>query len=804
MGTAQSKTLTSLKSKVILTILMVIGLGTQISYAQDDVPFQFVRIGDRDGIGMGEGSNQGYVSEYGTPLNRDGMGMLYDGDYMPDLNGDGVVDANGDQVYFNEQDDSKYKAVGAIVNHTSGARFTDYSIAYGTPMTFEFDFKVKKGMVDMSANIYFNLISGDLDHDAQLKYYNENELVGSIDYAWAGKDDVNGNGDVKALYYEIKAKDVFVRTENGYHIAKVKVVYESVTDPMYYFDFFELGVTKINPDLIIKPGPAIIETSNLQITAGDTVDLIAQVTDVDYQIWKTAKKDFNWRIISDNKQDGDEFIVNANGKTSFTATRAHRTVKMRVKYIDPDNSKTVLRDTISVKIVPAPPYGLDFEQTKKRASKWDYHEELSISYELDAANDSLFAFVRDVYGNFIENAVDAQWSISDDAVVSISPYGDIAHGRYVVLGESGSATIAVSSEDLESDVVSIDVIGDEPEPDTTNLHVVIIDTTLIETTITKSISTLALEIEDDHGKKGTSVVTLTAGDFESNTRSVTGYILLPNELIIEITLSLSDDSGIYSGSRNIYDELREYENTDVMLQAWFIDSYGDSTYTDLEIHVLPRITFEIGTGELKTGLVNSFINFPRDVSDVEALYTERASRNSSHFIGYMEIDGALQELKEEDGKATTIPSKGVDAEDLLGPTLEVGFSTPDIVSNYDSDEYDGVEPVWYVNISIEGGMYDHQGQYITSINKTFVLDADLITDSQEEITLYFEWQPKSINGELALTAENGRQLQSGVFLGLIQSTVNFELLEDEVDMKKGFTDMQTLNNVVRFGYLRKE
>ena len=81
-----------------LTMILVLGLAAT-GWARDritehveyrsTVPFEYIRIGDTDGFGWGDGL--GLTAANGGPCNLDGIGVLTAADLLPDLNGNGSV-----------------------------------------------------------------------------------------------------------------------------------------------------------------------------------------------------------------------------------------------------------------------------------------------------------------------------------------------------------------------------------------------------------------------------------------------------------------------------------------------------------------------------------------------------------------------------------------------------------------------------------------------------------------------------------------------------------------------------------------
>ncbi len=734
-------------SNIVFGILLCTMVSVVTVCAQDDVPFTFIRVGDMDGSGFGKGGSN--VNAAGQSVNVDGIGQLYGGDFLPDGNRGGSVQANQGDDFDNrdgaEHGDSRTESRGATINSgTKGSWWTDRNLPWGVYPEFVFDFSVKEGMIDTEADIYFNMIFGDYDnHGGTIEISNSNGVITTLTPTLQNQVEKGESNDglIQTAYYTVKFDDVFHTTKNGYHIGYFKAVFNNISDPFLTFDFAELGAEPIRADIILAPGPTEIEAKDYELVAGDTVTLGAVVTDIYYEVYNTDYSDFDWNIVSDNEEPGDAFVVANNGKTSFTTTRAHRTVQVQVKYTDPDNNKTVLRDTIYITIIPADPYGLDIEPTE----------------------------------------------------------------------------IEVSETGLENDHVSIEVIGDEPEvveepeeqePDTTNLNVVIIDTTHIETTITKSISTLVIEMNDNRGVVGkdeTAEITITAGDFESHTLELSVTIEFPKGADLVIILEHGDDDGVYVGTEDLYEQLQEYAGERITLEASFEDSYGEIISAELEVDVYKKIPLDMSDADFRVSVVRSMI----DYSEQSGVVTERIGKvvgagnieeGESFMLYIASEDGGM--LSYNNNNNTFEQGVMTSAKDFIGPTFNLEIISPEISGDLSPEdaELEG-KPEWNSTVSFDAHFYDTQGQFIRKVGYSIVVSEEHISDIGTA-NLYFEWMPELVDANPALTSEQGRQLQAGVIIAAINSRVVFILQNDYGDLDAGTVREWGGSMFHNFGYIR--
>lgn len=122
---------TSMKKTSILTnkltksaLLAVMGCVLSTTAAQA-AGFTSIRIGDVDGFGYGDGA--GYNAANGSAVNVDGRGLLSNGDFLPDLNENGIFATyQGDD--FNHLDSNTTNFLtgsGFTDNGSSGSQYTD-------------------------------------------------------------------------------------------------------------------------------------------------------------------------------------------------------------------------------------------------------------------------------------------------------------------------------------------------------------------------------------------------------------------------------------------------------------------------------------------------------------------------------------------------------------------------------------------------------------------------------------------------------------------------------------------------------
>ena len=261
-----------------------------------------VRIGDVDGFGYG--SAPGFVAANGGPANRDGLGPLGDGDFLPDINRDGFV-ATGrrDEFDFRTAAEIADTSVEAGVGVTStsgtiGSKFTDISLArsYGerrgvdrilvggnpndglifgrggpfpTPPSstlpnqpgFVFNFEVDRSLLDPTTPIFFNLIFGDYDVvPAFVRIIDVNGVRRRIDLLL--QDNTTSNGLIQAATATMDFGMVFA-DDGSIWRGSLIVDFIAPNEPYTAFDYVELSTTPLVP----VPEPSAIVLTGIGLLA---------------------------------------------------------------------------------------------------------------------------------------------------------------------------------------------------------------------------------------------------------------------------------------------------------------------------------------------------------------------------------------------------------------------------------------------------------------------------------------------------------------------------------------------------------
>jgi hypothetical protein len=249
-----------------------------------------IRIGDIDGFGYGTAPR--FRAANGGFANVDGSGVLTAGDFLPDINRNGILaNGQGDEFDFRSADERAGTAVtvgNGVTNRpgTTGSAFTDISLARtydersaagrilvgGNPLDglvfgaggafpsppsqelpnqpgFRFRFDAVAAAVDPNGLIFLNLIFGDYDvFPAEVRITGPTGTRAvALSLQGAGSD-----GLIQAATATLNFGDVFVRNGAGWRGA-LDVDFVAPNEPYTAFDYVELS----NISLVTAvPGPS--------------------------------------------------------------------------------------------------------------------------------------------------------------------------------------------------------------------------------------------------------------------------------------------------------------------------------------------------------------------------------------------------------------------------------------------------------------------------------------------------------------------------------------------------------------------
>ena len=262
-----------------LLIGVFILLAVPVSAQVNGEPFKNIRIGDQDGFGFTKTkgllrptlrNNFGFDFEGGsrrspnsTAADTNGDGVLRQGEFLPDLNGDGRVAWFSEDEFDNrapeEMVDRNNFCRGCldIGDATRGSIWTDLALSTGAAgynwpdkngparpnnATFIFDFTVKGDQIAAGSLIFFNLVYGDYDIVPAIvgvEFAKAQPRILEIENI--GPDD----GLIQARSAVLNFNEVFTDDGKGNWHGLVRVTFDAPLEPYTAFDFVELSLFQI-------------------------------------------------------------------------------------------------------------------------------------------------------------------------------------------------------------------------------------------------------------------------------------------------------------------------------------------------------------------------------------------------------------------------------------------------------------------------------------------------------------------------------------------------------------------------------
>ncbi|MHA1570804.1 MAG: hypothetical protein ACTSWM_03200, partial [Alphaproteobacteria bacterium] len=258
---------------------IIVGLAIISPISAAAQPFEFVRIGDKDGFGFAStaGLVRATAAPHNLPADTDGDGVLSKDEFLPDLNRDGGVAWTSLDNFDNrspaESANTAYQCVGCktIGDATAGAIWTDLSLSISAPdaswpdedgpvlpnnAEFRFEFTVDGKDIVPGSQIFFNLVFGDYDVDPALIAVGfANQPHRTLLLRNQGRRD----GLIQARSTVLEFDEVFTQNDSGGWDGFMRVVFVAPRDPYTAFDFVELSLF----DVVTASAAPIIKEKQL-------------------------------------------------------------------------------------------------------------------------------------------------------------------------------------------------------------------------------------------------------------------------------------------------------------------------------------------------------------------------------------------------------------------------------------------------------------------------------------------------------------------------------------------------------------
>ncbi len=196
-------------------------------------------------------------------------------------------------------------------------------------------------------------------------------------------------------------------------------------------------------------------SSELPITAGNPFIVYAHLFD-SAKVWQPHLSDnVTWTIV----QNG----VTTTSKGPFFDTTFTKTgdVQITATYSDPENPERISTKTLTVKVGPRPPVRLDIQEDSLVVS---YNVKDGFNELYFAPNDdpyaTIWAVLRDDYGNYVRHSTAAQWISADLNVATVNKLtGASARVEKRFNGEGEETIIIVTEPGMIPDTIAVGSVG---------------------------------------------------------------------------------------------------------------------------------------------------------------------------------------------------------------------------------------------------------------------------------------------------------------------------------------------------------
>ena len=198
----------------------------------------------------------------------------------------------------------------------------------------------------------------------------------------------------------------------------------------------------------MNPHDTTINLKDTTLTAGQCVQFQLHVVDDTLGLRPEYDSLVQWQIL-DTMGNVITFDTVA-GENRICVTKAYGCIKILLTFRDPKDATDVIRDSIQLCVQHGSANHLRIESSPYvNASPRNDNPLRNLTIPATASQDTVFAVLRDAYGNFVSPSQHTQWSvIAGDSIVSVTN-GNTALGAGVIskLGPSGSAVVVATSTD---------------------------------------------------------------------------------------------------------------------------------------------------------------------------------------------------------------------------------------------------------------------------------------------------------------------------------------------------------------------
>ena len=155
------------------------------------------------------------------------------------------------------------------------------------------------------------------------------------------------------------------------------------------------------------------------IQAGDSMTMAAIILDDTGGVRPEYANLVTWTLLPAGTRSSIK--TPQGGSNTFYAVDAYKWYYIIGKFVDPTNPARIILDTVKVYVVPAAANHLTIEASPDSTKSLNADNRLgSITMPSTTQKDSVYAVLRDRFGNFVSHALLASWASRDQTVVTVA------------------------------------------------------------------------------------------------------------------------------------------------------------------------------------------------------------------------------------------------------------------------------------------------------------------------------------------------------------------------------------------------
>ncbi len=206
----------------------------------------------------------------------------------------------------------------------------------------------------------------------------------------------------------------------------------------------------VRPDTLpVNPRDTGINLKDTSLVAGQCVTFRLHVVDDTLGLRPEFDSLVQWEIM--DTMGNIIFFDTVADQNRVCATKAYGCIKILLTFRDPQDATNVIRDSIQLCVQQGSASHLRIENSPLlSASPRNDNPLRNLTIPATAVTDTVYAVLRDAYGNFVSPSQHTVWSvISGSTVISVAA-GNSALGAGIItkLGPSGSAVVVAQSSDF--------------------------------------------------------------------------------------------------------------------------------------------------------------------------------------------------------------------------------------------------------------------------------------------------------------------------------------------------------------------